>query len=161
MDESLCPWCGIGHGLSIGTMTHYDCGSSKGSKYEMQSPMCYKITRVQQELRAWKQLVNDAERAIGMDSVASVPEARSLVERCHELRRFDALHIEACGAHQRHIDELQASLDAKDKDIDRLNQMLRETGYGQGSIDAYAAQCEKLELLQAQWDAVTKFIDRL
>lgn len=32
-------------------------------------------------------------------------------------------------------------------EIERLNQMLRETGYGQGQIDAYAAQCEEIDKL--------------
>lgn len=32
-------------------------------------------------------------------------------------------------------------------EIERLNQMLRETGYGQGQIDAYAAQCEEIDRL--------------
>ena len=36
----------------------------------------------------------------------------------------------------------------RDKDIERLNQMIRETGQGQGAIDAYVAQCEELERLQ-------------
>lgn len=33
----------------------------------------------------------------------------------------------------------------KTTDADRLNRMLRQTGYGQGQIDAYVAQCEDLE----------------
>lgn len=35
------------------------------------------------------------------------------------------------------------------KEIARLNQMLRDTGYGQGQIDAYVAQCERLDELLA------------
>lgn len=42
--------------------------------------------RMLQERDAWKRLVHDAERAIGMQSLAGTPEARSLVEQCHELR---------------------------------------------------------------------------
>jgi len=34
----------------------------------------------------WKQLVNDAEKAVGMDSVAVEPGARSLVEQCQEIK---------------------------------------------------------------------------
>jgi len=33
-------------------------------------------------------------------------------------------------------------------EIQRLNQMLRETGYSQGQIDAYAAQCEEIDRLR-------------
>ena len=36
------------------------------------------------------------------------------------------------------------------KDIESLNQMLRDTGYGQGQIDAYAAQCEEIERLRKE-----------
>ena len=45
-----------------------------------------KIEQLQEDRDAWKKLVNDAERAIGMDSVAVSPEARSLVEWCDEKR---------------------------------------------------------------------------
>ena len=34
-------------------------------------------------------------------------------------------------------------------DVERLNQMLRDTGYGQGQIDAYVAQCGVIERLRA------------
>ncbi len=37
------------------------------------------------------------------------------------------------------------------EDINRLNQMLRDKGYGQGEIDAYVAQCEEIDKLKAQW----------
>lgn len=33
-------------------------------------------------------------------------------------------------------------------DVERLNQMLRDAGQGQGAIDAYTAQCEELDRLQ-------------
>lgn len=36
------------------------------------------------------------------------------------------------------------------KDTEGLNQMLRECGYGQGSIDTYVAQCEMLEKAEAE-----------
>ncbi len=35
-------------------------------------------------------------------------------------------------------------------DTERLNQMLRDHGYGQGSIDTYVAQCEDLDALRAE-----------
>jgi hypothetical protein len=35
-----------------------------------------------------------------------------------------------------------------EQEIERLNQMLRETGYGQGQIDAYASLCEEVEELE-------------
>jgi len=38
----------------------------------------------------------------------------------------------------------------QEKDILHLNQMLRETGYGQGQIDSYAAICEENESLKRQ-----------
>lgn len=44
------------------------------------------IERLNGECDNWKRLVNDAERAIGMASVAAVPSARSLVEWCDEAR---------------------------------------------------------------------------
>lgn len=42
---------------------------------------------------------------------------------------------------------MQDSLKELQNEINRLNQMLRETGYGQGQIDAYAAQCEEIDRL--------------
>lgn len=33
-------------------------------------------------------------------------------------------------------------------EINRLNDMLRRTGYGQGQIDAYAAVCEELDRIR-------------
>lgn len=36
------------------------------------------------------------------------------------------------------------------RELERLNQMLRDTGYGQGQIDAYVAQCEDNDRLQAE-----------
>lgn len=36
----------------------------------------------------------------------------------------------------------------QEKDILHLNQMLRDTGYGQGQIDAYASICEENEILK-------------
>lgn len=38
------------------------------------------------------------------------------------------------------------------REFERLNRMLRETGYGQGSIDAYVAQCEEIEQLRKALD---------
>ena len=34
--------------------------------------------------------------------------------------------------------------------VERLNQMLRDAGYGQGPIDCYVAQCEEVERLTAE-----------
>lgn len=47
-----------------------------------------------------------------------------------------------CGAT---ITALTERLAAANADIDRLNQMLRATGYGQGQIDAYDDECEARE----------------
>lgn len=46
------------------------------------------------------------------------------------------------------VGELRQRLAAANADIDRLNQMLRKTGYGQGQIDSYAAECEARELAE-------------
>lgn len=46
-------------------------------------------------------------------------------------------------------------------EIERLNQMLRETGYGQGQIDAYAAQCEEIDNLKAEVEQLRTSIDCL
>lgn len=45
-------------------------------------------------------------------------------------------------------------------DIDRLNQMLRETGYGQGQIDSYAAECEARERAEEERDEARAWIAR-
>ena len=45
---------------------------------------------------------------------------------------------------------LQMIIWRQEKDILHLNQMLRETGYGQGQIDAYAAICEENESLKKE-----------
>jgi hypothetical protein len=39
--------------------------------------------------------------------------------------------------------------------IERLNQMLRSTGYGQGQIDAYAEQCESTE----RWESIARKLE--
>lgn len=44
----------------------------------------------------------------------------------------------------------EEKLAAANADIDRLNQMLRATGYGQGQIDSYAAECEARERAEEQ-----------
>lgn len=44
--------------------------------------------------------------------------------------------------------DLQQQLAASRTDVERLNQMLREAGHGQGQIDAYAVQCEEMESLR-------------
>lgn len=36
------------------------------------------------------------------------------------------------------------------KDVESLNDMLRRAGYGQGTIDSYAAQCEEIDRLKAE-----------
>ena len=46
-------------------------------------------------------------------------------------------------------------------EIERLNQMLRETGYGQGQIDTYAAQCEEIDNLKAEVEKLRAWIDCL
>jgi len=60
------------------------------SEYSSQSPVVFLVTeieRLREEKDEWKRLVNDAERTIGMDSVAVTPEARSLVEWCDEKKQ--------------------------------------------------------------------------
>lgn len=52
-------------------------------------------------------------------------------------------------------------LDAAEDDIDRLNQMLRATGYGQGQIDAYADECEARERAQRELDEALLRINQL
>ena len=44
-------------------------------------------------------------------------------------------------------------------EVTRLNQMLRETGYGQGQIDAYAALAEEVERLRAELADARRQID--
>lgn len=39
-------------------------------------------------------------------------------------------------------------------EVERLNQMLRDTGYGQGQIDAYVDQCEDIDRLKTALEAV-------
>lgn len=52
-------------------------------------------------------------------------------------------HIEQCPQHP--LSAMKARLAVANADIDRLNQMLRTTGYGQGQIDSYSAECEARE----------------
>lgn len=42
-------------------------------------------------------------------------------------------------------------------EVRRLNEMLRQTGYGQGQIDAYAAQCERIAELEAENERLRTF----
>jgi hypothetical protein len=57
------------------------------------------IDKLRNEAREWKRLVNDAERAIGIDSMAVTPDARSLVEWCDEARmlgsRIETMRVRA------------------------------------------------------------------
>ena len=48
------------------------------------------------------------------------------------------------------VKQLTSIVLRQEKDILRLNQMLRETGYGQGQIDAYASICEENESLKKE-----------
>src|SRR5690606_30531641 len=78
-------------------------------------------------------------------------ELRARVSIDQILSRLDkptAEYIEAA-ANLDHAAVL-ARLRELETDVNRLNQMLRDTGYGQGAIDAYAAQCERLESLEAE-----------
>lgn len=43
----------------------------------------------------------------------------------------------------------EAARRAAESAVERLNQMLRQHGYGQGQIDAYVDQCEELEAAHA------------
>jgi hypothetical protein len=49
--------------------------------------------------------------------------------------------IEECGL-------LRERAEKAEKEIERLNQMLRDTGYGQGQIDAYAESCDEIETMK-------------
>lgn len=49
-----------------------------------------------------------------------------------------------------HLEGYADAFNTQHAEIERLNQMLRETGYEQGQIDAYAAQCEENERLERQ-----------
>jgi hypothetical protein len=51
---------------------------------------------------------------------------------------------------------IQQAIDAA---TEKLNQMLRETGYGQGQIDAYAALAEEVERLRAELADARRQID--
>lgn len=46
-------------------------------------------------------------------------------------------------------------------DVERLNQMVRATGYGQGQIDAYVAQCEEIERLEENVKYLKDEIERI
>jgi hypothetical protein len=48
-------------------------------------------------------------------------------------------------------------LEKLESEINRLNDMLRRTGYGQGQIDAYAAVCEERDALLEACEALLGF----
>lgn len=50
---------------------------------------------------------------------------------------------------KRMLDEACDRQEAAEADLERLNQMLRSHGYGQGQIDSYAAECEAREAAEA------------
>lgn len=58
------------------------------------------------------------------------------------LRQLAAVNDERDELARQNADRLQ--------DCERLNQMLRESGQGQGAIDAYVAQCEELDRAMAE-----------
>ncbi len=47
-------------------------------------------------------------------------------------------------------ERLRCELAETKADVENLNKMLRDTGYGQGQIDCYVAQCEELDQLKAE-----------
>jgi hypothetical protein len=49
-----------------------------------------------------------------------------------------------------------AGVTHEQKEVERLNRMLRDTGYGQGQIDAYVAQCEDIDRLR---EALSRCLD--
>ena len=64
------------------------------------------------------------------------------------------------------LNELENQVEAKEinlqqarSDIDCLNRMLRETGYGQGQIDAYVSQCEEVDDLKKKLADLTAQIE--
>lgn len=59
------------------------------------------------------------------------------------------------------IEHLGRLLGEAEVDLERLNQMLRQTGYGQGQIDAYVAQCEQVEQLQRERDEAKAEVERI
>jgi len=55
---------------------------------------------------------------------------------------------ESCDNKDAMIAERDAEIAGLRADVESLNQMIRETGQGQGAIDAYVSQCETVERLQ-------------
>ena len=96
-------------------------------------------------------------------AVAEVEQLKKENEKLHEDMRFllaDEVtpEVEAAGvAMAKTLDcfeESNARIAELEDDVERLNQMLRDTGYGQGQIDAYAAQCEEIERLTEKLERV-------
>lgn len=48
------------------------------------------------------------------------------------------------------------ALDAALQDNERLNQMIRDTGQGQGAIDAYVDQCDEIAALRQRAEAAER-----
>jgi hypothetical protein len=62
----------------------------------------------------------------------------------------DAIRSLLSQAHDHYQQQYEIRIAAQRAEIERLNQMLRDHGYGQGQIDAYVAQCEEIERLRAE-----------
>lgn len=78
------------------------------------------------------------------DIIAPEPEAKPAVP---EPAQGEDIGSDPCdvAALQYEYDKLRSDLASRDETIERLNQMIRDTGQGQGAIDAYVSQCEDME----------------
>jgi len=86
-------------------------------------------------LKMWQRPYTPEERKELRDHCMVWPETFEHTERL----RYDATLTQA-----------EARIAGLERDAERLNQMIRETGQGQGAIDAYVAQCEEMDALREE-----------
>lgn len=131
--NNTCPNCGAkDRGYSIASWT---CGSRKDfqtgkfikSKECASAKRAARIAELERQLEEYTESLANVRPSAEADSEEV---ARLMVEN----RKLE-----------RQLAEAKA-------DNENLNRMLRGTGYGQGAIDAYVAQCEELERVTADRD---------
>jgi DNA repair ATPase RecN len=80
---------------------------------------------------------------------SELAELRAQVHKCPE-----------CGMYCKDCECIAANVESLEDEIARLNEMLRKTGYGQGQIDAYAAECERADKAEAELARVMEQSER-
>jgi hypothetical protein len=127
------------------------------------------VLQTEQEMHAaWRKRAEEAEADLAAKD-AEIVSLKLLQGGSYQIGEISGVMIFAATSSSTHANVISAMFaimelagkeaPSKDAEIARLNQMIRETGQGQGAIDAYVAQCEEMERKDAQITALTKALN--